>query len=322
MRNSHDQRVTTARPDAVFQELLADPRNEVRPPPDHIPLAVLRQAADARLALAPRRDIRSSADLGLDLDSGDVPARLYRPHPDRNLPIILFLHGGGWVWGSLDSHDSMCRSLALDSGCAVLSLGYRLSPEAPFPAALDDVAGALRWITEYGADHGLDAGRMALCGDSSGGNLALIAALETTVTLSALGLFYPPLDPECGSPSQDTFGRGHLLTRDGMRWFWAQYLQDTATPAPARAAPLSRDLSGLPPVSIGLAECDILHDEGCALAQALEGAGVPARLRVYRGQIHAFVSLPHVTPAAEIAIRDMAHDLRDHLNANPESQQP
>ena len=320
MRIIQAQRVGIAKPDPVFDDLLSDPRNEVRPPPTSIPLSTLRQAADERLALAPRRDIHTSDDITLQNDGWTVPARLYRPSSADDLPVILFLHGGGWVWGSLESHDSLCRSLSLDSGCAVLAVEYRLSPEAPFLAALQDASGALDWIARECAAHGLDPNRLALCGDSSGGNLALATALGATAPLRALGLFYPPLDPTCASASQNKYATGHLLSREGMRWFWQQYLGDLYYKPPASAAPMESDLSGLPPVSIGLAECDILHDEGLALAEQLNAAGNPVRLRVYPGQIHAFVSLPHVTPAAEAAIRDMAEDLRTHLFANTAEQ--
>jgi len=320
MRITQAQRVGVAKPDPVFDDLLADPRNEVRPPPTSIPLSTLRQAADERLALAPRRDVHSSDDITLQNDGWSVAARLYRPSSAADLPVILFLHGGGWVWGSLESHDSLCRSLLLDSGCAVLAVEYRLSPEAPFPAALQDASGALDWIAKEGAAHGLDPNRVALCGDSSGGNLALATALSATAPLRALGLFYPPLDPTCASASQTSYATDHLLSREGMRWFWQQYLGDSYDKPPPSAALMQRDLSGLPPVSIGLAECDILHDEGVVLAERLEAAGNPVSLRVYPGQIHAFVSLPHVTPAAEVAIREMAEDMRTHLFANTGQQ--
>ena len=316
MRIHEDLRVGTAKPDPVFDDLLADPRNEVRPPPASIPLATLRQAADERLALAPKRDVQSIEDITLRDDGWSVPARLYRPSGAADLPVIVFLHGGGWVWGSLESHDSLCRSLCLDSGCAVLAVAYRLSPESPFLAALQDAGGALDWVAREGAAQGLDTDRLALCGDSSGANLALATALGATAPLRALGLFYPPLDPACASASHDHYATGHLLSREGMRWFWQQYLGESYDRPPPSAALMENDLSGLPPVSIGLAECDILHDEGLALADRLKADGTPVNLRVYPGQIHAFVSLPHVTPAAETAIREMAEDLRTHLFAS------
>jgi acetyl esterase/lipase len=224
----------------------------------------------------------------------------------------VFLHGGGWVWGSLDSHDSVARSFAVESGCAVLSVGYRLAPEAPYPAALDDVAATLDWIPGAAREFGLDDTHIAMCGDSSGANLAIVTALNSPAKLRHLGLVYPPLDPTCSTPSQDLYAKDHLLTQEGMLWFWDLYQQGATAPRV-----LDADLSGLPPVSIALAECDVLHDEGAALHARLQKAGVPSRLRVYEGMIHAFISLPHITPVANVAISEMARDIAASLQQEP-----
>ncbi len=289
--------------DPCFAELLSDPRNHVRP----LPRAVLdqaRAATDDRLALAPKRQVHELRDLRIPAGDRDIACRLYVPRAGGDLPVVVFFHGGGWVWGSLDSHDSICRSLALDSGCAVLSVAYRLSPETPYPAAPDDCSCALDWVHRHGAEEGLDPARIAVCGDSSGAHLALMTALATDLPLRHLGLFYPPLDPACASASQHAYADNHLLTRDGMLWFWTCYLGDAAAPSLT-----DKELSRLPPTSIGLAECDILHDEGADLHDRLGAAGVPTRLRVYKGMIHAFISLPHITPIAGTALKDMARDI-------------
>ena len=300
------------KPAACFEALLADPRSHVRPLPASVPLSVARDAADARLALAPRREVARVQQVSIAAEGRQIPARLYHPTGNATLPVIVFLHGGGWVWGSLDSHDSVARSLALESGCAVLSVGYRLAPEAPYPAALDDVAATLDWIPGAAREFGLDDTRVALCGDSSGANLAIVTALNSPTKLRHLGLVYPPLDPTCSTPSQDLYAKDHLLTQEGMLWFWDLYQQGATAPRVLEA-----DLSGLPPVSIALAECDVLHDEGAALHARLQEAGVPSRLRVYEGMIHAFISLPHITPVANVAISEMARDIAASLQQEP-----
>jgi acetyl esterase len=294
--------------DPCFSELLCDPRNHVRPLPPEVPLETARAAADKRLALAPKQPVDAVRDLQIPLDGRNLACRLYLPRSAANLPVVIFFHGGGWVWGSLDSHDSVCRSLVQGSGCAVLSVAYRLSPEAAFPAALNDCLGALDWVRQQGATLGLDPLRIALCGDSSGANLALATALRTDTPLRHLGLFYPPLDPSCQSQSQHKYADNHLLTREGMLWFWQCY-QGTNPASPLADA----DLSRLPPTSIGLAQCDILHDEGADLHLRLNAVGISSQLRVYPGMIHAFISLPHITPVALTALGDMARDIADAL---------
>lgn len=315
-------KVPDAAVDTCFHALLADPRSEARPPPAHIPLKVVREAADARLALAPKLPVFSVADLEVPVNRRSIRTRLYRPADQTPLPVIVFLHGGGWVWGSIESHDSLCRSLAREAECAVLSVDYRLAPENPFPAGLQDARDVVAWLVANGESLGLASDRMAVCGDSSGGNLALALAAMPDMPMRMAGVFYPPLDPDCDSASQHRFATGHLLTREVMLWFWQAYLGAAQTTGPAEALLGHGDLSTLPPVSIGLAECDILHDEGQALAARLEKAGRLAGLRVYPGQIHAFVSLPHITPMAEVAIRDMARDLRQALITEEEGTAP
>ncbi len=274
-----------------------------------MPLSKVRAAAAGRLTLAPQRPVHAVRAVRIEAAGRTITCRLYHPTQTDNLPVVLFFHGGGWVWGNLDSHDSVCRSLAIDSGCAVLAVDYRLAPEHPFPAALDDARDALAWLRENGATLGLDPTCIALCGDSSGANIALHTAARTSGPLQHLGLFYPPLDPSCASASQQTYADNHLLTREAMLWFWKNYLDgqtfDLGT------------LSGLPPTSIGLAQYDILHDEGRALAEQLTTSGTCVTQRTYPGMIHAFISLPHVTPMALTALADMGADIRAAMERPP-----
>ena len=298
--------------DPAIAAHLADPRNDVRPPPAHVPLAAVRAAANGRMREAPRRPVHQTDDLEHEVEGRRIRLRLYRPSDHDDLPVVLFAHGGGWVWGDLESHDGMCRHLSVEAEAAVLAVDYRLSPETPFPGPLDDVAASLRWLIDKGDELGLDTGRIALAGDSSGGNLALGAArlaVARGVRLAHLALLYPALDPACDSASHRAFGEGYLLTNEAMRWFWSSFLGPGGPPPGDLHAPLAADLAGLPPTTIVLAGHDVLRDEGLALATALREAGVPVRERLYPSMIHGFASLGHVTPVAAEALDAVASDI-------------
>ncbi len=223
---------------------------------------------------------------------------------------ILFLHGGGFVIGSLETHDAMCRTLALLSGARVVAVAYRLAPEAPSPAAADDCRAALQWVMSQG---GTEA--VALCGDSAGGHLAVGLALHATACgrrLAALGLLYPVAEPACASGTWHQFGAGHVLTQAWMRWAWSAYL-DGADPASPEFTLRAARLLGLPPTRIIVAECDPLRDEGEALAEAVASAGGTVTLSCAPGMIHGFASLPMLTPAADAALGDLAKHFHQHL---------
>jgi acetyl esterase len=304
--------------DPCFAAWLADPRNEVRPPPAHVPMEKVRRAANAVLNAVPRLDIHAVAALSANNEGRAIPLRLYRPSGASSLPAIVFCHGGGWVWGDLETHDALCRELALRSGCAIVAVDYRLAPETPFPGPVEDGLAALRWTRRNAVALGLDGDRLALCGDSAGANLAIAIASKARADgpmLRYLALMYPAIDPGCSSASQEAFSRGYMLTQQAMRWMWRCYLGETVVRDNPLVAPLNADLTGLPPTSVATAECDILRDEGEAFAARLEQAGVGVRKRRYAGMIHGFASLPHMTPAASKAIADIAGDLRAALTA-------
>ena len=248
-----------------------------------------------------------------------IRLRLYRPIADAALrPAILLLHGGGFVIGSLESHDELCRALALRSRVIVVAVEYSLAPETPFPGALDDCRAALVWLDEGGVEIGIDPTRLAICGDSAGGNLAIATALwarEQGILLRHVGLMYPALDPSCGSASAYEFGSGFILTRAFMQWFWEAYLGETGDPHDPRVAVTNADLAGLPPISLATAEYDPLRDEGEAFAQAARAAGVEVTARRYLGMIHGFATMPGTTPVAGRAIADMAADIARSLTA-------
>jgi acetyl esterase len=226
-----------------------------------------------------------------DVDAAGVPARLYRPGSPTP-GAVLFAHGGGWALGSIDSHDALCREIAIASEATVLSVDYRLAPEHPFPAALDDCDAAWYWLRGAAEELGIDADRIALAGDSAGGALAASLALrlrdrrERPARLQAL--IYPCVDPSLDSPSAHEFADGYRLTRAGMRWFWSAYLGRKA-PTPDAAPALVADLSGFPPALVITASNDVLRDEGEAYGARLRAAGVPTEIVRVEGTLHGFI---------------------------------
>lgn len=305
-------RVTDMPLDPRLEAFLADPRNHVRPPPAHLPMEKVRRAANAAMPGPARIDL---AEIRALAGPGGVALRLYRPSAAPDLPIILFLHGGGWVWGDLDTHDTICRALARRSGAAVVAVDYRLAPETRFPGQLEDGLAALRWLRAEAYPLDLDGTRIALCGDSAGGNIACTMAMVAgryAMGIRHLAMIYPVLDAARASPSQRAFADGYLLSGAGMKWFWDCYLGDSAHSGNPLASPLAAspaELSALPPVSISTAEFDILRDEGEAFAAHLRQVGIAVSLRRHDGMVHGFLSLPAVEDVALAAIADIAGDI-------------
>src|ERR1700691_2510492 len=208
---------------------------------------------------------------------GDIRIRIYRPEGAESAPLVTFFHGGGWVIGDIDTHDGSCRILSRRTGAVVVSVDYRLAPEHPFPAALDDCDAAVTWVAGQAEDLGGDPGRLAVAGDSAGGNLAAAVTLRARErggpAIAAQPLVDPAVDFTTVRPSELSTGEGYLLTAAAMHWFAAQYLGDH-DPSDPRASPLLADLTGLPPAVVATAEFDPLRDEGRAYADALRDAGV------------------------------------------------
>ncbi|MGH3326554.1 MAG: alpha/beta hydrolase [Streptomycetales bacterium] len=251
---------------------------------------------------------------------GPVPIRLYRPHaPGGPPPVVLYFHGGGWVLGDLDTHDRLCRSLAARTPCAVASVGYRLAPEHPFPAGLHDCVAAAWHIAEHGAEFGVDGGRLAVGGDSAGGNLAAVVSMLARDTrgpaIAHQLLVYPVVDGDTEGPeSYRDFAEGYYLSRADMEWYFGHYLGADGDRADPRVSPLrAADHADLPPATVITAEFDPLRDEGEAYARALEAAGVPVSLRRYDGMIHPFFSLAGVLDPAREAQEWAATRLREAL---------
>ncbi|WP_086799231.1 alpha/beta hydrolase [Streptomyces caniscabiei] len=258
--------------------------------------------------------------------TGEVRARLVRPAGAEGvLPVILYIHGAGWVFGNAHTHDRLVRELAVGARAAVVFPEYDLSPEARYPVAVEQNYAVARWIVTEGAGRGLDAGRIAVAGDSVGGNmtaaLTLMAKERGDVPLVQQVLFYPVTDAAFDTGSYRRFAEGYFLRRDAMRWFWDQYTTSEKDRAEITASPLratTEQLQGLPPALVITAEADVLRDEGEAYADKLREAGVPVTAVRYQGIIHDFVMLDALrgTQAAEAAIGQAIATLRTALGTD------
>ncbi|MEV1004828.1 alpha/beta hydrolase [Nonomuraea sp. NPDC050202] len=255
----------------------------------------------------------------------DPAVTIFRPEGVAGpLPVILYVHGAGWVFGNDHTHDRLARELAAGVGAAVVFSNYSLSPEARYPAAIDENYAAAQWVVRHGAEHGLDASRIAVAGDSVGGNMAIALTLTAKqrgdVPLLGQALFYPVTDAAFDTGSYHQFAEGYFLRRDAMQWFWDQYTTAPAQRAEITASPLratTEDLAGLPPALVITAEADVLRDEGEAYANKLRTAGVPVTAVRYQGAIHDFVMLNALrgTQAAEGAIRQAVDFLSTVLSS-------
>jgi acetyl esterase len=245
----------------------------------------------------------------------EIPVRIYTPEGRAPFPVLAYFHGGGFVIGSLDSHDGVCRELCQESGCLVVSVDYRLAPEHPFPAAPEDCYAATCWLAEHGAQIGADPTRIAVGGDSAGGNLAAVVALMARErggpSLRHQLLVYPVTDHSFETPSYRDNAEGYMLTQDMMRWFWGHYLTDAAQGRDPLASPLrAKSLAGLPPATVITAEFDPLRDEGEAFAERLMAAGVRTQLTRYDGVFHGFFSMANVIDRGRRAVEQAARALR------------
>jgi acetyl esterase len=245
-------------------------------------------------------------------DGASLPARLYAPSRER-LPVLLYLHGGGFTIGNLETHDSLCRQLALRSGAAVVALDYRLAPEHRFPTAVHDSWAALSWLSAQGRALGLDSSRLAVGGDSAGGTLAAVAALHARdigLRLALQLLITPGTTAYQDTPSHRQFANGFLLDAEGIAWFFDHYIAHEDR-SDWRFAPLNADdAEGVAPACVILAECDPLVDEGVAYADKLRAAGVAVDLELYRGVTHDFIKMARVLPEAGAAMDAAATALK------------
>ena len=300
---------------------LIDDRGD--PPTHTLPVQVAREGYRERrnyVQPAPP-EVALAEDLRTDAAHGSVPLRHFRPAgtpADAVLPGLVYFHGGGWTIGDLDTHDTLCRELANGSGCAVVSVDYRMGPERRFPAAVDDCVAATRWVHANAAALRIDGARLAVGGDSAGGNLAAVVAI---VARDAGGppiafqlLIYPATDMRAGAPSHQTNGEGYVLTRDLIGWFHDNYIDDRRHDTDWRASPLlADDLSRLPPAFVLTAGYDPLRDEGLAYSQRLTEAGNRVTHICFERQIHGFITMGRVIDEANAAVAMCAGEVRRAL---------
>jgi acetyl esterase len=290
-------------------------------PPTHtLPYAEARRLYRERRAFTQPepREVAQVRDLSAEGPHGPIPLRYYRPlgsDAAATLPALVYYHGGGWTIGDLDTHDTLCRELCNLSGCAVVAVDYRMGPEHRFPAAVDDSLAAARWVRRQAASLGVDASRLAVGGDSAGGNLAAVVSIAARdagdLPIAFQLLIYPATDMRCGHASHTANGQGYVLTHDSIVYFHDHYIDDPKHDLDWRASPLLRgDLQDLPPALVLTAGYDPLRDEGLDYARALTQAGSRAAYVCFERQIHGFITMGRILDEANTAVALCAAELR------------
>jgi acetyl esterase/lipase len=298
--------------------LLEEVRASGRPNAHLLPVAQARENFEALFAsLGPGPEMAAVHDAELETETGPVRTRWYRPTGDPHPPLVVYFHGGGWLLGSVQAYDVVCRLLAQASGAAVCSVDYRLGPEHRFPAAVEDAWGAVTWAAAHENPVGADRSRLAVAGDSAGGNLAAVAALLARarggLPLRLQLLVYPVTTCDLETAFDPAY-EGYFLYRDELQWHQDNYLASSAAAADWRVSPLAAPShEGLPPALVMTAECDPIRPQGELYAERLGDAGVPVELREYPGMIHGFFGLDSVFDVAAGAMRDAGDALRRAL---------
>jgi acetyl esterase len=296
----------------VLDQLAANPGPQLH----ELPVAQARAFFDQMQLPRPEVKVAEVVNRTIPGPAGEIPVRIYRPEGRAPFPALVYFHGGGWVIGSLETHDGSCRELANRAGCVVVSVDYRLAPEHRYPAAAEDCFAATKWVAAHAAELGVDAKRIAIGGDSAGGNLAAVVALMARErrgpALRFQLLVYPVTDADFSRPSYRENAEGYLLSTKAMEWFWGHYVADAAQRAEPFASPLrAKDLAGLPPAFVLTAEFDPLRDEGDAYAERLRQAGVPTRWKRYDGAIHGFFAMGLLAQVGRDAVDDAVAALRE-----------
>ena len=283
--------------------------------PFSLPHTVIREGFAAMSSSAEGPEVSTVEMREVDGPAGKIPVRIYTPAGKAPRPGIVFFHGGGFVVCDLDSHDATCRELANGADCVVVSVDYRLAPEAKFPAAPEDCYAATQWVSREAEQLGIDPARIAVAGDSAGGNLAAVVAMMCRdrggPSLVHQLLIYPVTDNRFDTTSYKDNGSGYFLSANMMRWFWHHYLDSEADGDNPLASPLrARDLSGLPSATVLTAEYDPLRDEGCAYVKRLQEAGVATAHTNYPGVFHGFIGMTEQIPRARQAVEEACAALR------------
>jgi acetyl esterase len=298
----------------VLDQLAANPGPQLH----ELPVAQARAFYDQMQLPRPEVKVADVQNRRIPGPAGEIPVRVYRPEGQAPFPGLVYFHGGGWVIGSLETHDGSCRELANRAGCVVVSVDYRLAPEHRYPAAAEDCFAATKWVAEHAGELGIDPKRLAIGGDSAGGNLAAVVALMAREprgpALRHQLLIYPVTDADFTRPSYRENAEGYLLSTKAMEWFWNHYVPDSAQRAEPFASPLrAKDLAGLPPAFVLTAEYDPLRDEGEAYAKRLQQAGVATQLKRYDGAIHGFFAMGLLAQVGRDAVDDAVAALRAAL---------
>ena len=298
-------------PHPQVQKLLEAASWSPLPPYHTVPAFVARRIyRDTRGALAPKQR-PELPEVRLLVTSDNVPLRSYRPVVGETLPALVFFHGGGWTIGDLDTHDALCRQIAVGARCAVFSVDYRLGPESPFPAAVQDSLSSTEYVLKHAEKLKIDPARIAVGGDSAGGNLAAVVALSMKGMIAFQLLIYPATDQRGVHPSHERNGRGYLLTRESMDYFRASYLPRKDDWTDWRASPLlAPSLKGAEPALVLTAGFDPLLDEGREYADRLKREGVEVEYREYPDMIHGFIVMGGVLDTANTAVADCCAALR------------
>jgi acetyl esterase len=301
-------------------QLVGEFVKSIRVPGVYPPVPELRQQLRTMVSLMdePAPALARIEDMKIPGPAGAIPARVYDAVSGGGpRPALVYFHGGGWVQGDLETHHGLCARIAHRAGIVVVAIDYRLAPEAKFPAAVEDCLAAYRWVREHGRELGVDPARVAVGGDSAGGNLsAVVSQLATGAGLPVPAcqvLIYPATDFSLGTPSHREMEHGHIIPRDRVVWYAQQYLRGEADKKDPRVSPILGDLRGQPPALIITAGFDPLRDEGHDYAEALKKAGVDVQYHEYPGQIHAFVSLTKAIPQGMACTLEIGDYLRQRL---------
>jgi acetyl esterase len=290
----------------------------LKPFRDSSPAEARESMRSRTAALGPFEEVPAVADHRVPVTGGEITVRVYKPAGMGPHPVLVFYHGGGWVIGDLYTHDGICRSIVNAAGCAVASVDYRLAPEFKYPVPVEDSYAGLLWVVANATRLGLDSARIAVGGDSAGGNLAAVMALlardRRGPRLLLQILVYPVTDYDFGTASYRENGTGFVLTTDDMRWFWRHYLSREEQGREMTASPIrAKSLADLPPALVITAGCDPLRDEGDAYAARLRDAGVAVTLTPYPGMFHGFLRMTRILDQSRVLLDEIAGALKKAL---------
>jgi len=304
----------------VAEQMLKDAKASGRPNAHLLPIPEARLNFETTFAGLERPDVAGIADVEIPVEGASIPARVYRPGADMTKrAIVVYFHGGGWLLGSVDSHDGVTRRLAVSSDMVVVSVGYRRGPESRFPTAVDDSIAAVRWAAAHAMHFGADAERLIIAGDSAGGNLATVAALslrnDAQVTIRHQLLVYPVVTTDLTAGFDDDY-EGIMLYRDELQWHQDNYLADSAEATDWRVSPLITDLHGSPPATVIMAGADPIRPQAELYAEALRTADVPVEARTYPGMLHGFFGLDMLWDESREAMQFAADQIRAAVAAN------